>query len=54
MFGSGDIRVRESDIATDKVTGGLAPGGAFSPPPPRDFGGGVSLRPPRRSSVLRP
>ena len=32
--------MREGDIAADKVTGGLAPGGAFPPPPPRDFGGG--------------
>jgi membrane fusion protein len=43
--------VREGDIATDKVTGGLAPGGAF-PPPPRDFGGGGEPSP--ASPLFRP
>jgi hypothetical protein len=47
--------MREGDIAADKVTGGLAPGGAFPPPPPRDFGrgGGVTLRPTLRSFALK-
>jgi membrane fusion protein len=44
--------VREGDIATDKVTGGLAPGGAFPPPPPRDFGGGGEPSP--ASPLFRP
>ena len=43
--------MREGDIATDKVTGGLAPGGAF-PPPPRDFGGGGEPSP--ASPLFRP
>lgn len=44
--------MREGDIATDKVTGGLAPGGAFPPPPPRDFGGGGEPSP--ASPLFRP
>ena len=44
--------MREGDIATDKVTGGLAPGGAFPPPPPRDFGGGGEPSP--SSPLFRP
>jgi membrane fusion protein len=46
--------VREGDIATDKVTGGLAPGGAFPPPPPRDFGGGGGGEPSPSSPLFRP
>ena len=44
--------MREGDIATDKVTGGLAPGGAFPPPPPRVFGGGGEPSP--ASPLFRP
>ena len=44
--------MREGDIATDKVTGGLARGGAFPPPPPRDFGGGGEPSP--ASPLFRP